>query len=121
MDLRKAVNLFLDEASGSIPSFPTKEEVFLNKREEHVKTQFGACDWSFEKDYVHVYNLFVHRRYRRKGHAKHILKLAIDRIREAGHFGDICIVADPKDESVDRAELAAFYKAMGLVVYDYYG
>lgn len=86
----------------------------------HIVTEHGVCDWSFEKDYVHIYNLFILCKHRRKGHAKHILKLAIDAIREAGHSGDICIVAAPKDKSIDCEKLAAFYARMELVVYDYY-
>lgn len=73
-----------------------------------------------EADYVHVYNLFVPMAHRGMGHARHILELAIGDIREAGHAGDICIVADPKNESIDRERLARFYEEMGFVVYDYY-
>jgi len=84
-----------------------------------VRTPFGHCDWSFEGDYVHIYNLFVQPKFRRAGVASEILQQAINEIRATGYVGKISIVADSKSSFVER--LAYFYERMGLEVYGYYG
>ena len=81
---------------------------------QHVKTHYGHCDWSFEKDYVHIYNLFVSPKFRRQGYAKEILQQAINEIRETGYAGKISIVANKK-------RLISFYEKLGLETYTYYG
>lgn len=86
-----------------------------------IKTSFGCCSLSSEEDYVHIYNLFVNREHRGQGHATFLLKRAISDIRKTGYTGEICIVADPKDCSIDRTRLTGFYERMGLEVYSYYG
>lgn len=89
----------------------------------HIKTAFGYCDWSFEKGYVHIYNLYVKTEFRGRGNAKEILRLAIDDIRSASYNGLISVVANPnkKDDFVDVERLKGFYKGLGLEVYEYYG
>lgn len=86
-----------------------------------IKTEFGSCEYDFEVDYVHIYNLFVYPQYRRQGKAREILQLAIAAIRETGYTDEIKIVAQPKDNSIDVDKLIKFYKEMGLEVYTYYG
>ena len=82
-------------------------------RNGSVDKLFGRCDWSIEKDYVHIYNLYVVPCFRRQGKAKILLQTAIDQIRLAGYVGAISIVGTSK--------LRSFYTRMGLEVYDYYG
>lgn len=82
---------------------------------------FGSCSYSFEYDYVHIYNLFIHKRYRNKGKARLILYEAIEKIRKLDYFDEISIVANPKEVSINKTRLKAFYSSMGLKVYDYYG
>jgi ribosomal protein S18 acetylase RimI-like enzyme len=86
-----------------------------------ISTPDGYCNWSFEEDYVHIFNLFVLPECRRQGKAREVLKLAISKIRDKGHTGSICIVADPCDDSIDKDRLASFYERIGLDVYEYYG
>jgi ribosomal protein S18 acetylase RimI-like enzyme len=84
-----------------------------------IKTEFGQCEYEFEIDYVHIYNLFVHPDHRRKGHARELLILAITSIRDAGYVDKIKIVADPTD-GIGQEKLAKFYEKMGLEVYTCY-
>ena len=86
-----------------------------------IKNEYGECDYSFESDYVHIYNLFVYPEHRRKGNARKILKRSIAEIRETGYEGEIQIVADPKDETINVKRLIRFYESMGLKVFEYYG
>ena len=79
------------------------------------------CNWSFEKDYVHIYNLYVPPKLRGQGHAKKSLQQAINEIRKTGYLGKISIVANPKNNFINIRRLTLFYKNMGLEVYDYYG
>ena len=84
-----------------------------------INNKFGYCEYSFEEDYAHIYNLFVYPEFRKSGNARTILRMAINEIR-AVHKGSIRIVANPKDEFVDKDRLISFYKSMGLDVCDYY-
>lgn len=86
-----------------------------------IKNNFGHCNYSFEQDYVHIYNLFVLPKFRKQGKAREILQTAIDAIRETGYTGTIQIVAKPKNNSISLRKLTAFYIQMGLEVFTYYG
>ena len=91
----------------------------------YIKNNFGYCFYEFEKDdkrgdYVHIYDLYVYPLYRRCGKAREILQTAIDKIRETGYKGEIWIVANPKEHSIELEDLVAFYKRMGLTVFDAY-
>lgn len=86
-----------------------------------IETEAGSCEYAFEDDYVHIYNLFVRPEFRRCGKAREILRLAIDAIRDTGYDEEIQIVAKPQDSSINLEILTEFYKSMGLSVYDYYG
>ncbi|NIO86326.1 MAG: GNAT family N-acetyltransferase [Candidatus Aminicenantes bacterium] len=85
-----------------------------------IKNNFGYCEYGFEKDYVHIYNLFIYPKFRNKGRAREILQAVIDEIRKI-YKGAIQIVADPKEKGIDKKRLSTFYKNMGLEVYEYYG
>lgn len=85
-----------------------------------IKSKFGFCEYNFEEDYVHIYNLFVYPEYRRKGKAKELLQNAILNIRKTGWLEEIQIVVDPKNKEVDREKLFDFYKSLGLTVYGCY-
>lgn len=86
-----------------------------------IKIKGGYCNWAITPDFIHIYDLFVSPKYRGQGKAKYLLQRAIDVIRESGYFGDIYIVANPKEKSVNKDRLTSFYESMGLIVYDYYG
>jgi ribosomal protein S18 acetylase RimI-like enzyme len=86
-----------------------------------IRTQYGHCQYDFELDYTHIYDLFVYPEYRRQGKAKELIQLAINEIRETGYKDVIKIVAKPKENSISLENLIAFYKKMGLEVYTYYG
>jgi len=86
-----------------------------------IETKFGYCEYEFETDYVHIYNLFVYPKYRRQGRARELLRMAIAEIRNTGYKGSISIVAIPSDNSINLRDLKRFYRKMSLQVYDYYG
>ena len=86
-----------------------------------IKTAYGHCEYAFEKDYVHIYNLFVNPAHRKQGNARKLLRLAIGAIRDTGHKEKIQIVAKPSDKNIDVQTLMRFYKEEGLDVYTYYG
>jgi ribosomal protein S18 acetylase RimI-like enzyme len=86
----------------------------------HVQTSNGFCDWSHEGHYAHIYNLFVYTQFRGQKKAETILHLAIDQIREAGHQGEIRIVAAAENPDLEK-RLASLYARLGLAVCEYYG
>lgn len=81
----------------------------------------GRCEYAFEADYVHIYNLYVLPQFRRQGHARRLLQSAIDAIRARGYTGEIKVVALPTEDNVDVERLRLFYVGMGLSVFAYYG
>ena len=99
-------------------------KLYVLEKEYKVSNQYGYCKFSFEKDedgeFCHIYNLYVHRKFRRQGHARELLTMAILQISELGHSGDILIVCNPTDTSVIKSELSEFYESMGLKVYECY-
>lgn len=86
-----------------------------------VQTEFGQCSYGIEDDFVHIYDLYIPPCFRQQGRARKILQQAIEEIRLTGYAGEIQIVANPYDNSIDVNVLASFYKRMGLAVYSYYG
>jgi GNAT superfamily N-acetyltransferase len=86
-----------------------------------IKNKYGECDYSFEKDYVHIFNLFIYEKYRRNGKAAELLKKVIKKIKNTGYDGEIQIVADSKVDGMDKKKLKSFYGKLGLKVFDYYG
>jgi GNAT superfamily N-acetyltransferase len=91
----------------------------------NIKSKYGYCSYSFEcKEhikYVHIYNLFIFPKYRKCGNARIILQRTINQIRKRGYNGKIKIVANPKEEGIDKKRLMLFYRKMKLDVYSYYG
>lgn len=85
------------------------------------KNKYGSCEYSFEVDYVHIYNLYIHPEFRRRGKAREILLLVINNIRNTGYRGVIQIVANPSEKAIDKERLYRFYKSLNLEVYSYYG
>lgn len=85
-----------------------------------VQNKFGSCEYSFEEDYVHIYNLYVLPEYRNLGKAKELLNKAINEIKLLGYKEKIKIVADPKEPNIDKKRLIKFYKSLGLEVFEYY-
>lgn len=89
-----------------------------------IENEFGKCEYSFEEDgigeYVHIYNLYVYPRFRRQGKAKELLIKAIKEIKESEEVKEILIVADPREDSISREALAAFYRRLGLKVFECY-
>lgn len=88
--------------------------------ERTIINKFGYCYYEIKEDYVHIFNLFVYRKFRRKGRAKEILQNAINEIRKTGYTGEIQIVADPDECSISLIKLRVFYLSMGLEVYERY-
>lgn len=84
---------------------------------EHL---FGYCEYEFESDYVHIFNLYVYPEFRRKGYAKMLIKQAIKEIRDKRYSGEIQIVARPTENSIDTDKLIKFYTEMGLTVFKKY-
>lgn len=87
----------------------------------NVESKYGVCEYSFENEYVHVFNLFVFKKYRGNGKATELLETVIEKIRETGYNGEIQIVADPKEKGINKQKLKLFYIKLGLRVFDYYG
>ena len=93
-------------------------ELFSEKK---IKNKYGKCEYEFKDDYVHIFNLFVLPKHRKKGVATKLLKTAIRHIRRTGWIGEIQIVAIPIEKSINIDRLKKFYVKMGLRVFDYYG
>lgn len=96
-------------------------DIMIHNSENVIKNNFGHCKFSFENDYVHIYDLFIKLQFRKQGRAREILQTAINEIRKTGYIGPIKIVAKPTEKQVDLKKLITFYKNMKLEVYTYYG
>lgn len=83
--------------------------------EDFIHTKYGYCFYEL-KPTPFIYNLFVHERFRKQGHSKHLLKLVIAEIRRSGFKGAISIEANPKDDKFSVVDLVRYYKSMGLEV-----
>ena len=87
---------------------------------DNISNKYGHCYYCVcvDNDCAMIYNLFIKKEYRRKGHAKELLKQAINKIREFGYKQDIKIVAEPEENSISKENLIEFYKKMNLKVVD---
>lgn len=83
---------------------------------DFVLNEYGYCCYCFPSDDALVFNLYVHKEFRRLGHAKELIERCITAIRESGYTKEINIEAEPKENSVSVDDLVAFYKKMGLTV-----
>jgi GNAT superfamily N-acetyltransferase len=94
--------------------FNNKIEITLD--EYFIQTKFGYCYYCFTPK-PFVYNLYVHKQYRRQGHSKKLLQLVINEIREK-YNGEIYIQAEPTENSIGLEDLIKYYESMGLTIYD---
>ncbi|MFL0197305.1 GNAT family N-acetyltransferase [Clostridium sp. WILCCON 0269] len=82
-----------------------------------MHNKYGYCYYSIESnDTAIIFNLYVEPAYRKKGHAKKLIHLAIREIREVGYNEEIQIEARPREDSIDAKNLIAFYEKMGLKI-----
>ena len=87
----------------------------MKKRLENI---YGHCDYCicFDEDCSMIYNLYIEKDFRRKGHAKEFINEAIEDIRNLGYKGYIKVVAEPEEKSISKENLIKFYEEMGLKV-----
>jgi len=92
---------------------------YLTKDENFIHNKFGYIYYTIPcnkyKD-SWIYNLYVYPRFRRKGHATHLIECAIQEIRYNGYIGSIKIEAISKRKCININRLIHFYKTMGLEV-----
>lgn len=89
----------------------------LNKYENFIHNKFGWCYYAMAPgENPIIYNLYVHKEYRRQGHGKWLLQYVIREIRQSGCEVEIMIEARPKENSIDREKLILFYTKMGLTI-----
>lgn len=82
-----------------------------------VTTAYGYCQYICEDDDPPaIYNLYVWKNFRGKHHARELLQLAIDHIRNFDKDSEIVIEAIPTENSIDVEILKKFYTSMGLRV-----
>lgn len=86
-----------------------------------IKKYYGYVFYEFKDDYVHLFNLYVYKKYRGNGLSRKLLEQAISEIRETGWEKEISIVAICRENCMTQEQLVDFYTRMGLDVYCYYG
>lgn len=90
-------------------------EPLCAENENFIQSKFGYCFYSLGSQ-PFIYNLYVHPQYRRCGHSRMLLKLVISQIRKGGCGGEICIQAEPRENSIGLVDLTRYYKNLGLTV-----
>jgi len=89
----------------------------MGENENFIQNKYGYCFYCVEPNEIAIiYNLYIEPKYRRKGHAKHLLQLIIEEIRKSGHNKAIQIEALPRENSIDVKSLVSFYEKTGLKV-----
>lgn len=89
----------------------------MEENENFIHNKYGYCFYSIEaNDTAMIYNLHVEPEYRRKGHAKNLIRLVIEEIRKVGYNKEIQIEARPREDSINVENLIAFYKRLGLKI-----
>ena len=84
-----------------------------------INNKYGHCYYcTCDNKCSMIYNLYVRKEHRKQGHAKELLKQAINKIRELGYKQDIKIIAEPEENSIDKESLIKLYENMGLKVID---
>jgi GNAT superfamily N-acetyltransferase len=86
----------------------------LRKNDNFIHNKYGHCYYSLD-DHL-IYNLYVHQEYRRQGHSKVLLEYAINEIRKTGYTGEIKVEAIPREDSISKENLIAYYKSMNLTI-----
>jgi len=85
--------------------------------ENFYHDKYGYCYYAIAPGKTPIiFNLFIEPEYRKKGYAKHHLKIVIDEIRKTGYTGKIEIEAKPQENSVCRKTLIRVYEKLGLTV-----
>lgn len=88
---------------------------------DFIHTPYGYCYYHLDKPvsdggtYL-IYGLYVNAEFRRRGHAKRMLKFLIDEIRNTGYDGEIYVKASPEQNSISTDALIKFYRTLGLTV-----
>lgn len=88
----------------------------MDENENFIHNKYGYCFYCIESNVAIIFNLYVEPKYRQKGHAKKLIRLVINEIRDTGYDKEIQIEACPRDNSIDIESLIAFYKRMGLKI-----
>lgn len=84
---------------------------------DFILNKYGYCCYCIKSDCeALIFNLYVHKEFRRLGHAKEIIQLCIAAIRKNGYEKEIKIEVEPMENSISAEDLANFYKKMGLVI-----
>ena len=92
-----------------------EEETELQEHENFIHTKFGYCYYSLDST-PFIWNLYVHPKYRRQGHSRILLQNVISEIRKNGCYGEISILAEPREESVGLVDLINYYRSIGLKI-----
>lgn len=91
-----------------------------NDQEYYVEDEFtrSFCFYTFDNGGARavIYNLYVYPEFRRRGSATKLLTRAIEEIRNTGYAGEIVIEAIPRENSISKEDLVAFYEKMSLTV-----
>lgn len=86
----------------------------LTINENFIHTKYGYCYYSNGIAPL-IWNLYIYPQYRRKGHAKRLLRMMIDEILfEMDTPRPINIEVSPRENSINVEDLTRFYKSMGL-------
>ena len=70
---------------------------------DNISNDYGHCYYCVcvNENCAFIYNLYVNKEHRRKGHAKQFIQQAINKIRETGYEKDIEIIAaSPRIDAV---------------------
>lgn len=70
----------------------------------NIDNEYGHCHYCVckDNDCAMIYNLYVKKSHRRKGHARNFIRQAINNITKTGYGGNIKIVAEPEDNSIPK-------------------
>lgn len=93
-------------------------ENVMKENENYISTKYGYCYYLINLDNtVLLHSLYVEPQHRRKGYAKHLIKLVLKEIEEIEEYhGEIQIKAEPQENSISKEDLIYFYKRMGLKI-----
>ena len=88
----------------------------MEDNENVIQNKYGYCQYCVCDNCAMIYNLYVEKEHRKKGHARYLIETAINAIRATEYRKDIKIEAQPREDSIDIEKLIDFYKKMGLKV-----
>lgn len=88
----------------------------MEENENFIQNKYGYCYYAINPDNTAlIFNLYIDSIYRRKGHARHLIQLIINEIKNINNR-EIQIEADPQENSISKENLISFYEKMGLKV-----